>query len=387
MSEKIRIAFVANRAWNLLHYRRPVINACLSAGYDVFLLAPDDGFLPDLATEFPSAHVRPLRRLTARRLAPFHDFLFFGEMSRFFRHEKPALALFFTAKPNVWGNLAARFFPVKTISTLTGLGFAFTNRKGWSVVVGGLYKLALKTSGHTVFHNEDDLHFFENQGWISSEKASIVAGSGIQMNDFRPIFRTDEEAENKPFRFLFVGRFLKDKGLPELAEAAQLIQNQSVGGRKIEIELVGDIGFDNPNSVSETWLDEQVAAGSFILSEWTESVQELLAKADCLVHPSHREGLPRAILEAMAMGKPIVTTDVPGCRRAVIDGENGFLAKPGDAKSLAEMMLKMANLPAEKRLEMGKKGWLKASLEFDARHVVADYLRMIEKLLAESSSK
>lgn len=383
MSEKIRISFVANRAWNLLHYRKPLINACLSADYDVFLLAPDDGFLANLAAEFPAARVCPLRKLTSQRLSPFHDFQFLMELAHFFSHEKPVIALFFTAKPNIWGNLAARFFPVKTILTLTGLGFAFTNRKGWSAAIGWLYRMALKTSGHTVFHNEDDLHLFEKWGWVSGNRASVVAGSGINLTDFQPVFPTAEKGKNEPFRFLFVGRFLKDKGLRELAEAAQLIQNQSVGGQKIEIELVGNFDSGNPDSVSKAWLEEQISLGIFKNSGPTADVRPLLAAADCLVHPSHREGLPRAILEALAMGKPVVATDVPGSRRAIIDGWNGLLAKPGDAKSLAEMMLKMANLQAEKRLRMGKNGRLKAENEFDERLVVADYLAIMQKLLAE----
>ncbi len=211
---------------------------------------------------------------------------------------------------------------------------------------------------------------------IDENKCDILPGSGVDINKFKPL---KIEKNDKSFRFLLISRMLWDKGVGEYIEAVKIIKRKY---KNVEFCLLGAIGVSNPNAIDKKvirrWEKEKIIK----YLGTTDNVVNEIAKADCIVLPSYyREGVPRTLLEAAAMEKPIITTDNVGCREVVDDGINGFLCRVKDSKDLAEKMEKMLNLSEEKRIKMGKAGREKIIKEFDERIVINKYLKTIEKLL------
>ncbi|MFN3471860.1 MAG: glycosyltransferase family 4 protein, partial [Aquificaceae bacterium] len=227
-----------------------------------------------------------------------------------------------------------------------------------------------------VFLNPDDKELFLKKGLIREEKAVIIKGEGINTEFFNP--KVCQEKEKDTFIFLMVSRLLWDKGVGEFVSAGRLLKEAYK--EKIELWLLGPIDKGNPSSVSEEDIKKWEEEGIIKYLGTTQDVRPFICQADCVVLPSYyREGIPRSLLEAMAMERPIITTDSPGCREVCKDGENGFLVKPRDVESLFRAMERMYRLSGEERESMGRLGRKLAVDEFSEEKVIRDYLEIIFK--------
>jgi glycosyltransferase involved in cell wall biosynthesis len=288
-----------------------------------------------------------------------------------FRDLRPFAYLGFTAKPNIYGSLAARMVGAKVINNVSGLGTVFIKRGPLTALLGQLYRFSLRTSSRVFFQNRDDLELFVGQGFVRRAQTGLLPGSGIDLARFKP-------GENKrgagPFRFLLVARLLWDKGVAEYVEAARIVRATHP---EVRFQILGPIGVNNrtavPFAALERWRSENLVE---YLGE-SDDVRIAMEQADCIVLPSYREGLPRALLEGAAMGKPLIATDVPGCRDAVADGETGYLCEVRSADSLAAVMLKMLETPAAARRKMGERGQRMVEQEFCETRVIAKYLEAL----------
>ena len=370
-----KVVICLNTAWNLLNFRAGLIRALVAQGYEVVAVAPDDSYAPRLAELGCRFVALPMDNQGTH---PLRDAVLLWRFVRLLRRERPAVYLGYTVKPNVYGSLAAHWLGIPVINNIAGLGAVFI-RDGWLVrLVRWLYRMALGRSAKVFFQNDDDRQLFVQGGLVRPDVTDLLPGSGIDLARFAwaPVVVAD--ATPRKFRFLLIARMLRDKGVGEYVAAASALHARFP---LVEWCLLGFLDVQNPAAISRAEMETWVAQGAVRYLGVSDDVRAEIAAADCVVLPSYREGTPRTLLEAAAMGRPIITTDAVGCREVVDDGRNGFLCQPRDAADLAAKMERMLSLPPHQRAEMGLRGRQKMEAEFDEHIVIQKYLAAIQTLL------
>lgn len=374
----MKIIISLNTAWNLINFRAGLIRALVAQGYEVVAVAPHDEYAHHLASLGCRFIALPMDNQGTH---PGRDLLLIFRFLKLLHRERPDVFLGYTVKPNIYGSLVARMLGIPVVNNIAGLGAVFI-QDGWLVrLVRSLYRVALSRSAKVFFQNNDDRLLFVNAGLVRSEVADLLPGSGIDLTRFSSngddtalCYSTSNDGH---FRFLLIARMLRDKGVGEYVTAAKLIRLRYP---QAECCLLGFVDVQNPAAISRTEMDAWVAQGDVIYLGVSDDVRVEIATADCIVLPSYREGTPRTLLEAAAMGKPIVTTDAVGCREVVDDGVNGYLCKVRDAEDLAEKMLRMIELSPSARAAMGAAGRKKMELEFDEKIVIHKYLTVLNAI-------
>lgn len=369
MSDSIRpkLILIANSAWNLWNFRRAFIGLLLENDFEVVCLAPADGFETNLRTL--GVRFFPLRRLSRKSLSPLHNFFTFTEITRHLQREKPALVLLYTIKPNIFGSFAARLSGTPVIATVEGLGYAATAPALFRRLVFLLYRLAFRFVQKVVFLNNDDRAEFIKNKVISTDKTLVIKGTGVDTTHFSP----NENTAFEPV-FLFIGRLLSDKGIREFIQAATTTKEFFPHAR---FQALGSPDEGNPASISNAELKHWIDSQSMEYLGQTDDVRPFIAGAGVVVLPSYREGMPRALLEGMAMGKPIITTDSIGCRDTIDDEQNGFIVPAEDAGALTRAMLRFLRLPPDQQRSMARHSRQKALKEFSNTVVLPQYLQLI----------
>lgn len=360
-----------------MNFRAGLIRAMMHTGYEVVAVAPPDEYAPQL--EGLGCRFVPLP-MDNQGVSPCHDLLLLWRYFRLLRREQPAAYLGYTIKPNTYGSFAAHILGIPVVNTIAGLGTAFI-RGGWLVrVAKGLYRLGLSRSRRVFFQNADDRNIFLQAGLVSADQAGLLPGSGIDLAHYVPMPGATRHAA-EPFKFLLVARLVWDKGVGEFAEAARLVRRLVPDA---QFKLLGFLDVQNRTAVERITVEAWVAEGLIEYLGATDDVRPFLAAADCVVLPSYREGTSRTLLEAAAMAKPLIATDVPGCREVIDEGINGMLCRVRDANDLADKMLAMIRLTPEERATMGAAGRAKVEKEFDERVVIEAYLAEIKAIVAAS---
>jgi glycosyltransferase involved in cell wall biosynthesis len=361
---------VSRCAWTLYNFRAGHIRALLEKGYSVIGGgAGGDGYeekIRDLGIPY-----LPLP-IDKKGINPLADLILFKTLLQWYRKEKPAIVHHFTIKPVIYGSIAARLAGVpRIINTITGLGYVFIENDRWlKRLVEQQYRLALACAHFTFFQNAEDLELFLKRKLIKAEKTGLLAGSGVDLEFFSPVPVSEINPGQGSCRFILVSRLLREKGVYEFVEAARLVKEQFP---ETQFQLLGQRDERNPTVIPlkdlETWQSEGTVSW---LGE-TEDVRPFMARADVVVLPSYREGLPRSLLEASAMEKPVISTDTPGCRDAVNREITGFLVPVKDSQSLAQAMIRLIRHP-ELRVQMGKAGRKKVEEQFDEKMVIEKIL-------------
>lgn len=360
-----------NTSWNLVNFRSSLIQALVD-DYEVVAVAPCDEYVPRLTVLGCRYIDMPMDN---KGTNPARDLLLLWRFIRLFRAEKPDIYLGYTIKPNIYGSLAAHILGIPVINSIEGLGAAFIRESWITKVVRGLYRVGLSRSKKVYFLNDDDQALFLAHKLVSEAVADRIPGIGVDLMQFEPTPLPNQS----PLRFLLIARMLWDKGIGEFVEAARILKAQGINA---EFCLLGWLDVQNPAAISRAQMDEWVSAGLIRYLGTTDDVRPHLASADCVVLPSYyREGVPRTLLEAAAMARPIVTTDSVGCRDVVDDGINGYLCRPRDALDLAAKLTNMAALTPSARQEMGIRGREKAERQFDEKIVIDKYLQAIRAIL------
>lgn len=359
----------ANSFWNIANFRKGLISALVEQGYRPVIA------VPDAETEWASKIGAETATIAIDRsgLDPLHDARTLIGFRKLFRQLKPVVFLGFTVKPNIYGSIAAQMSGVYSLPNISGLGTAFI-RGGWlTKFVTLLYRLALRRSKIIFFQNPDDRDLFVGRGIIAPGQARLLPGSGIDLDRFAP---AEQPAEGPPV-FLLVGRLLGDKGLREFVDAARELRVKYPGWR---FQLLGPLDEGNRTSIKRNELDGWRRDASIEYLGEARDVRPHIAQATAVVLPSYREGLPRSLLEAAAMARPLIATDVPGNRHLVDSGRNGLLCEVRNAPSLAAVMERMGLMNPEQRAAMGAAGRAKVEREFDEKLVIQAYLDAIRQL-------
>jgi glycosyltransferase involved in cell wall biosynthesis len=364
MKQKVVISI--NTAWNIYNFRSGLVKALIEHGYEVIAVAPSDDYVPQLKALGCTYVQLPM---DSNGTNPARDLVLLVRYYLLLRSIRPVAYLGYTIKPNIYGSIAANMLGIPVINNIAGLGATFIRDDYLTRIVRGLYKFALKRSHRIFFQNADDQDLFQQSGLATGGVCALLPGSGINVAQYpaTPVAALDQRS----FRFLLVGRMLRDKGVEEFVKAARLVRQRK---GQVEFHLLGFVDAANANAIDANELRSWEEEGLVTYLGRTDDVRPYIAQADCIVLPSYREGVPRSLLEAAAMARPIIATDVVGCRDAVVDKVNGYLCKVKDPVDLAEKMEQMIALTPAQRAAMGTAGRNKVETEFDEQIVIQKYL-------------
>ena len=365
----MKIVIVASLPRSFVNFRGHFLMALVAAGHEVHAVAP--GMLEDAQTRdwLTAQGVFGHDIVMARTgLNPLKDMATLMALWRLLRAIGPDAVLGYTIKPVIWGSLAATLAGVpRRFALITGLGYAFTgSASGKRRIVQGaarwLYRQALARCGLVFFQNPDDMQVFRDLALLpKAARCVVVNGSGVDVEAF-----AQAPLPALPLRFLLIARLLGDKGIREYAAAAAYIRRSHP---EVSFHLVG--GHDsNPDAIPAEELAAWVASGTLVAPGEVSDVRPSIAQSHVYVLPSYREGTPRTVLEAMAMGRAVITTDAPGCRETVVDGDNGYLVPLRDAAALAEAMQRFINDPSLVQT-MGAQSRRRAEDKYDVHKVNA----------------
>jgi len=366
-----KIVIIAGFAPSLVHFRGNLIQEMIKQGHEVIGMAPEEGFGPALQALGAEYQRIPLVR---NGMNPLQDLRTLRFLVKKMREIKPDVVFSYTAKPVIYGSLAARMANVENIySMITGLGYAFIG-KTWkqrlvALFLTRLYQNAARFNKRLIFQNPDDLAMFQELNIVKEgTKTTIVNGSGVDIDKFASTGKPLQ-----PLSFLLIGRLIWDKGIGEFVEAARLLKKRYP---QVRFRILGPLD-GNPNAITSEhirrWQEDQLIE---YLGQ-TDDVRPFLEETSVYVLPSYREGTPRSVLEAMSMGRPVITTDAPGCRETVIDGVNGYLVPVKDAKQLASAMERFIVNP-DLIPVMGTKSRQIAIEKYDVRKVTHSMLQAME---------
>ncbi|HJQ15651.1 MAG TPA: glycosyltransferase family 4 protein [Allosphingosinicella sp.] len=372
MSRKV-IVLSVNASWNIVNFRMDLIAALQQEGHDVVALAPEDEYSARLSSFGVDFH--PLR-IDKQGISPARDLRLMAEYRKALRRIRPDIFLGYTIKPNIYGSLVAHALGIPVINNVSGLGTAFIRKGPLTQIVSLLYRLAFRRSATIFFQNRDDRDLFVGKKIVRADQAQLLPGSGIDLGHFQP-------GEHKPaedrFAFLFIGRLLWDKGIGEYVDAARLVRARHPN---TSFRMLGFVDAPNRSAVARAQVEAWAREGIVDYLGAAEDVRPHIAAADCVVLPSYREGLPRALLEGAAMGKPLIATDVPGCRDIVEHGTNGLLCTVRDCNALADAMIEMRESNDARRRGMGARGRSLVERGFDRQIVIDRYLAAIERAVS-----
>lgn len=362
-----RLAIVTSQAFSLVNFRGPLIRDLVAAGVEVYAFAPDyDETVRARVTALGAIPVE--YSLIRARMSPIRDVWDMLKLACAIRRLRPDATLAYFIKPVIYGSIAAWLAKVPNrYSLIEGLGYVFMDntqaktlmRRILRGLVSTLYRVALATNKRIMLLNNDDIGDLVNSGILRADKAFLITGIGVSLAEFNVAPCVADS-----LTFVLVARMLEDKGILDFVAAARMVLSKAPQTKFI---LVG--GTDaNPSAVSRDVLERWVAEGWV---EWTEQVDDVrpwVARASVFVLPSYREGLPRSTQEAMAMGKPVITTDVPGCRETVDHGVNGWLVPVRDPQALSQAMMRFIMQP-ELIAPMGAESRRMAEDRFDVRKI------------------
>lgn len=372
MNRSNKILIVANVTWNVYNFRLNFLEILIDQGWNVYLAAVPDEYA-EFIKEYPDVSFIPLESLRRTSKNPLQDISFMKELYSLFNKVKPDISVHYTIKPNIYAGMVARLLNIHYYSIVTGLGYSFIHNGWLESLTSILYKIGLKESKQVIFENNDDRNIFIEKKIIREDQGVTVNGCGVDVHHFKSvgILRDPDK-----FVFAYIGRLLYDKGLNELIDA---FLETKIRFPQAELWLIGRRDKENPACISEqdfaTWIEME---GVFYKG-YSEDVRPFIDRSDCIVYPSYREGMPRLVLEAMAMERPIITTDVAGCRETIIDGEHGYIVPVKDEIMLAKKMQEVLQADPIDLGLMGQRARRRAIEEFNHLKIANDLVNIINE--------
>jgi glycosyltransferase involved in cell wall biosynthesis len=373
MAAKRRIAFVANTSWSIYKFRLYLIERLLKEGYAILILAPRDAYTAQFEDIRGLTYIE-LSHMRGKTISPISDWRLYRELLHHYRTTRPHLIFHYTIKANIFGTLAAARAHIPSISVITGLGYTFTSKSWLQWAVKLLYRRVLPASTEVWFLNEDDRRLFISKKLLPAEKTFLLPGEGVDPDAFSPMPYEPGKIETT---FLLIGRLIEHKGIYEFVEAAEQLKKQ---GLSVQCQLLGFFDEHNPVAIPKSRIASWVQRGLITYLGYTDQVAPFIARADCIVLPSYREGMPLSLLEGASMCKALIAADTPGCRSLIEEGVNGYLCREKDSEDLARKMTLYYHLPPSGKEKMGAASRQKILEHFTRDHITGIYLEKIEAL-------
>lgn len=363
-----RVVISANTSWYLYNFRKGTIKALLEKKCEVIAVAPIDAYskkLSELGCRFEPLY------MDRGSTNPIKDLYTTWNYYFIYRRIKPTVVFNFTPKVNIYSTLAAKLVKAKVVNNIAGLGSLFVSESIASRIAKLLYRFSQPFADFVFFQNEDDRQMFLDAGVVKPLSTGRLPGSGVDLSNFVLTPALDDGV----VRFILVARLLREKGVELYVEAARQLKQKYCN---LQFNLLGFIDEDNPSGISSSQIEQWQQQGVINYIGTTDDVAPILGAHDCVVLPSYyREGVPKSLLEAAAMGKPIVTTNNVGCRETVEHGRNGFLCVPKDLVSLIDSLDKMITMGHAERLSFGLAGRRKMENEFNENIIILAYLNQL----------
>ena len=367
----MKILFCNNNLDGMLLFRKEVICHFLEKGYEVVVVTPDKtsslgiGSLPDRVV---------MRQVKMDRTStnPFLDIVYAVRLARIFRQERPDYIFNYTIKPNIYGSIMAKMLGIPCTSMMAGLGYAFTNDSLPSKIARWLYRVGISYSQHLLLLNESNVQLVKSLGLCDDSKIVFLeGGEGVDTG-----YYGFSDNRSDVTTFLFIARLKEEKGYMEFVGAARMVRKEYPEAR---FQVIGEYDLGYPRAISKEQVMRDVSEGAIEYLGQTNDIRQYYRQPGYVICiPSYySEGLNRSLMEGCSAGKPIITTDHPGCREMVIDGVNGFMVPPKDPEALAEAMIKYLRLSPEARQSMSVESRNLAERKFDVNHVVAVYDRIV----------
>lgn len=360
------ILVLTNSVGGLYSFRKEVMKAIVDAGYKLYISFPDKDERAEYFRGIGCECVDlPFNR---RGMNPIKDIKLMLDYIHIIRRIKPIAILTYTIKPNVYGGMAAAWCKVPQIANVTGLGDSLENPGLLQRLAIMLYRLGIRKAKKVFFQNSFNRQFCIAQKIVRPEQTELLPGSGVNTN-----YHTYQDyPDDRIVKFLFIARLLKDKGTEEYFEAAKTIKAKYPN---TEFQILGSVEGDYKDR-----LDKLTKEGVIRFFGKTSDVRPYIGDVHCTILPSYHEGLSNVNLESAANGRPVITTNVPGCKETVDDGVTGFLCEARSSESLIAAIEKFFNLPYEQKIEMGKAGRAKVEKEFNRQIVIDKYAEAIKSI-------
>ena len=366
----MRIGIAINKAWNIYNFRKGIIKSLIQAGHDVVAIAPPDEYVDrirQLGCEFVAFP------LSDTGTNPITEVQSIFRLHQLLKKQKIDILLTYTIKVNLYGTLAARWNRIPIICNVSGLGTAFLAKTPSAWIAKKMSGLILNRASHIFFQNPDDQRDFLKETGMDQDKSSLIPGSGIDLE----AFGQDVLQLPADYQFVMLSRLIIEKGVVEYGEAAGIVKEKYP---EVSFLLVGSLDKDHARSIDKARLDGWVEKGYLDYLEHLDDISSVIRQSEVVVLPSYREGTPRVLLEGAALGRPLITTDTPGCREVVRHGMNGFLCEIKSAASLAAQCMHYLSLDDAKKRNLGEKGRELVAQKFDEKIVINAYMDKINVL-------
>lgn len=358
----MKILILANLDIGLYKFRKDLIIELIKQGHEVYIALPEGDYislLKQIGCKFIKVNV------DRRGINPKNDIKLIRQYSYIINKLKPNLVITYTIKPNIYGGIAAQLKKTKYVTNITGLGTAFQNNNIVKLIVISMYRFSLRKTNAVFFENDGDRKEFLKYKISTKDKTFTLNGAGVNTEDFGYL----PYPHNKTFKFLFIGRVMKEKGIEELLVSMKHLIDD---GFNCFLDVVGPFEENYTDLIHKCELEGWLKYYGF-----QENVKSFINDCDCFVLPSYHEGMANTNLECASSGRPIITSDIPGCRESVIDG-SGFLCLPQNADSLYDVMKKMIILSEKQRELMGIIGRNHMMSVFDKKKVVSETVKHLD---------
>ena len=364
----MKIVFFSNSCWSIYNFRRNLIKKLIKKREIVYVLSSRDAAtkkLIKLGCKFINLKIQN------NNINPFKDFILLKKIKKILLEIKPDYILNFTIKPLIYGTFIAGILNIKSISMITGLGTVFIKKNIVTLIVILLYKISFHKVYKVIFQNKDDKKKFLNLKIVETNKCILSPGSGVDLK----YFKYKKNYFTNETRFLLFGRLLKEKGVLEFVKAAKKINSEKIN---CKFKIVGSIDEKNPSSINKELIKEFLKNKNNSFNNFSNDIRKFIYWSNCVVLPSYREGTPRGLLEALSIGRPIITSNAVGCREVILNNKNGFLTKIKDIDSVYLAFKKFHNLDLSSKVTMSKYSRKFVSKNFDEKKVISIYEKILK---------
>jgi len=368
------VVFSGNCGRSMYHFRLAAVKKVQELGYNVKVILPEDDYIEKIKAS--GVDVVIINEMQPRGTNPVQDYKLYKEYLQLYRKIKPVLIFEYTIKPHIYSTLAAKKLKIPSIAIVSGLGYTFINNGIISTLARSFYRFALRKTDQVWFSNNEDKLLFETKGFVSMDKSLLLNGEGIDTNyyEYAPIDYSKRS-------FILIGRLLFDKGVKVYYEAAAILRKKYP---TVSFKILGFTNDEDPRSISEKQINEWTESGAIEYLGSTTDVRPFIKDSSCVVLPSfYKEGMSTALMEAASMGRPLIATNIAGCRELINDGETGFICKPKDVDDLANKMEKIIQLSDIELEEMGQKSRKKMVDEFSIQRILPQYEKAVKQFFTK----